>query len=83
MSQDKPTLKERLLGFQEDKGEVQLLHARYVAADGQVFPIFYNGSIIRIDSTTPVEIDPELLSYESSIQFRSAVTKNQIMVTGE
>jgi hypothetical protein len=55
---------------------------KYIAADGHSFPIFYNGSIVRIGSEKPVELDSSLLGYDGRIQLKTALDRKHISVVG-
>lgn len=53
------------------------------AASGLVFPIFYKGSIIKIDEKDFVEIDLGQLLYEPKIQFLEGLVKKHLVEMGE
>lgn len=52
------------------------------ATPGHVLPIFYKGSIIRIDETSSFEIDTTAFTYEASVQFFKALNDKQIFEIG-
>lgn len=55
---------------------------QFQAAAGYMLPIYYKGSIIRIDDKAQVEIDTELLEYEPKIQLKMALDQKHIFETG-
>jgi hypothetical protein len=61
------------------KSSVRILKA----AAGHILPVFYKGSIIRIGETEAVEIDWNLLEFESKHQLEKALAQKNIIEIGE
>lgn len=56
---------------------------KFQAAEGKMLPIFYCGSIIRIDDKEPKELDVDLLGYEPKIHLEKALKQKDISEIGE
>lgn len=56
---------------------------KYKSAPGYMLPIYYKGSIIRINEESQAEIDIEALEYEPKIQFKKALELKHIIETGD
>jgi hypothetical protein len=56
---------------------------KFKAAEGKCLPIYYLGSIIRIDDNNSVEIDLSKLLHEPKIQLEKAIVQKHISETGE
>lgn len=53
------------------------------AANGVRFPIYYCGSIIKIDDKKSQELDLSLMEYEPKIQLEEGLSKKQLIQTGD
>lgn len=54
--------------------------ANYKAKKDCLLPIFYKGSIVRIDSDKNVELELDHLSYESKVELKRAIKNGHIIV---
>ena len=75
MSQDK-------LIFKPDAPKFKSSIKRVQAAPGHCLPLFYKGSIIRIDDSNIFEIETEALGLEAKNQFLKALDEKQITEIG-
>lgn len=68
--------------FKPDDPSFKSSVKRVKASEGHCLPIFYKGSIIRIDDSSTFEIETESLGLEAKNQFFKALSDKQIIEIG-